>query len=164
VSPSADVIGSDMVQQGLLLLALVSAALSVPFAVLSAVFLAGADDVANNAFASILGVLLVPASIFSVVAVLALLRGDPVEHTQVALVAPAVLAAIAGAFGGPRSLHRVEQYTGDVMTSRGYFRPGDPGYPQRPAPSRRHRLIELAKMVGLFLIVPTLVAVADVLA
>jgi hypothetical protein len=153
-----------MVQQGLLLLALVVAVLSVPYALLSAVFLAGADDVANNALASLLGVLLVPASIFSVVAVLGLLRGDPVEHTALAVLAPAVLAAVAGPFGGPRSLHRVEQYTGDVMTSRGYFRPGDPGYPQRSAPSRRQRLTEVAKMVGLFLIVPALVAVADVLA
>lgn len=153
-----------MVEQGLLLLALVMAALSVPYSLLSALFLAGADDVANNAFASLLGVLLVPASIASVVAVLALVRGDPWAHTQVVLYAPAVLAAIAGPFGGPRSMHRPTQFTGDVMTSDGYFRPGDPGYPQRAAPSRRRLLTEVAQMVGLFLVVPALVATAAVLA
>lgn len=152
-----------MVEQGLLLLALIMAVLSVPFSLLSAAFLTGADDVANSALASLLGVLLVPASIGSVVAVLALVRGDPLANTQVVVFAPAVLAAIAGPFGGPRSMHRATQHTGDVMTSEGYFRPGDPDYPQVAAPSRRRLLTEVAQMVGLFLVVPTLVVVAAAL-
>jgi hypothetical protein len=153
-----------MVQQGLLVLALVVAALLVPFAVLSAVYLAGADDTANSAVAALLGVLLVPASVLSAMAVLALVRGDPWANTTIVLLTPAIIAAIAGPFGGPRSMHRVTQFTGDVMTDDGYFRPGDPGYPQRAAPSRRRLLTEVAKMVGLFLVVPVLVVVARALA
>jgi hypothetical protein len=153
-----------MVEQVLLMLALVVAAVSVPFALLSAVYLAGADDAANSAAASLLGVLLVPASVLSAMAVLALVRGDPWANTTVVLLAPAAIAAIAGPFGGPRSMHRVEQFTGDVVTDEGSFRPGDPGYPVREAPSRRRLLAEVAKMVGLFLVVPVLVLVAEVLA
>jgi hypothetical protein len=153
-----------MVEQVLLMLALAVAAVSVPFALLSAVYLAGADDTANSAVASLLGVLLVPASVLSAMAVLALVRGDPWANTTAVLLAPAAIAAIAGPFGGPRSMHRVEQFTGDVMTDEGAFRPGDPGYPVREAPSRRRLLAEAAKMVGLFLVVPVLVLVAEVLA
>jgi hypothetical protein len=153
-----------MVQQGLLVLAFVVAAISVPYALLSAVYLAGADDTANSAVAALLGVLLVPASTLSVMAVLALVRGDPWANTTVVVLTPAIIAAIAGPFGGPRSMHRVTHFTGDVVTDDGYFRPGDPGYPQRAAPSRRRQLTEVAKMVGLFLVVPALVLVAGVLA
>jgi hypothetical protein len=153
-----------MVEQVLLLLALVVAALSVPLALLSAFYLAGADDTANNAVAALLGLLLVPACILSAMAVLALVRGDPWANTTVVLFAPAVLAAVAGPFGGPRSMHRSTPFTGEVMTSDGYFRPGDPGYPRRAAPSRRRLLAEVARMVGLFLVVPALVLLAELVA
>jgi hypothetical protein len=93
-----------MVEQVLLMLALVVAAVSVPYALLSAVYLAGADDTANSAVASLLGVLLVPASVLSAMAVLALVRGEPWANTAVVLLAPAAIAAVAGPLGGPRSI------------------------------------------------------------
>lgn len=153
-----------MIEQALLLLALIVAVLCVPFALLSAVFLGGADDTASSAFAALLGVLLVPASILSVGAIFAVINDDPWASTKVVLFAPAALAAIAGPFGGPRSYHRATQYTGHVMTSEGYFRPGDPGYPIAPEPSRKQLLTEVAQMVGVFLIVPALVMLAELLA
>lgn len=153
-----------MVENVLLLVALVAAVLSVPYSLLSAVFLAGADDTAENALASLLGLLLVPASVLSVVAVIGLVRGEPAAWTTAALLAPAVLAAVAGPFGGPRSWHRAAQPTGDVVTSDGYFRPGEPGYPQPAAPSRARLLTEVARMVGVFLVAPGLVMAAEVVA
>lgn len=153
-----------MLEQALLLLALIVAVLCVPYALFCAVFLSGADDTANNVVAALLGLLLVPASILSVAAVLDLVKDDPRASTRLVLLAPAVIAAIAGPFGGPRSMHQASQHTGPVMTSDGYFRPGDPGYPVEPAPSRRRLLAEVARMVGVFLIVPSLVLMAEVLA
>lgn len=153
-----------MLEQMLFLLALIVAVLCVPYALLSAVFLNGADDTANNVFAALLGLFLIPTSVLSVAAVFALVNDDPWTSTMLVLFAPAVIAVIAGPFGGPRSRHQATQHTGHVMTSEGYFRPGDPGYPIMPEPSRRRLLAEVAQMVGVFLVVPALVVVAEVLA
>jgi hypothetical protein len=103
-------------EQGLLVLSLVVAAVSLPYALLSAAYLAGADETANSAGAALLGVLLVPASVLSVMAVLALVRGAPSATTTLVLLAPALTAAVAGPFGGPRSMHRSTPFTGDVVT------------------------------------------------
>jgi hypothetical protein len=147
----------------LLVVAAIAAGLSIPFSVLFAIFLAGADDVGNSALASILGVLLVPASVLVLVTVLALLRVSSVAFLEVRLLAPALLAAVAGPLGGPRSWHRTTHCEGDVVTSEGYVRPGDPGYPESTPPDRRRLLVGTAQMVGCYLVVPVVVGVASVL-
>jgi hypothetical protein len=147
----------------LLVVAAIAAGLSIPLSVLFAFYLAGADDVANSILASMLGALLVPASVLVLLAVLALLRGSSVAFLEVRLLAPALLAAVAGPLGGPRSWHRTTYREGDVVTSEGYFRPGDPGYPEPTPPDRRRLLVGTAQMVGCYLVVPVVVGVASVL-
>lgn len=154
-----------MVETTLLWLAVLTAGVAIPYALLSALFLAGADDEANKAAVALVGLLIIPASVVSLLAVVALLRGQPVTYLWLRLLAPAVLAAAVGPFGGPRSWHHAPE-TGryDVVTSAGYFRPGDPGYPAPTPPDPAAPLRETGRMVAVLLVTPTLVTLAQLAA